>query len=129
MAAVTMKKTTKKNAAKKYTEKKLTPVRKIELFLSALEDVISKEMETSPNRFHEIVLNDSGYAFNFAVHIVEKMKEAKVLVINQTLVEVAIKLGIPVEVNALYDYLEFPRPIAKPKSKPPELERNSFRGC
>lgn len=107
----------------------LSPQGKALRFRLALEEVILREMRESPHRFHKIVLNDASYPEKFSKHIMEKLQEGKILVMNETVMNAAKSIDIASGIDDLYRYFDFdpPKPIQKPEE--PQEAPPRFRGC
>lgn len=120
----------------KKKEVTLTRFQKVKLFRKELERVIKTDMKRSPEMFHGSIRSaPAKYAREFSQHMMEKLQQGRVLVLNETVARAAADAGIGYGIDELYRYFDFdpPKPIrrAKKVEEPVVVERaeSSFRGC
>lgn len=127
----TMQTATKEKTGKKQIPAPLTKREKIKLFKEALENAIEMQMNKDPLLFHGSVHANKKYPSEFAKHMMEKLQEGRVLVLNETVVAAAKMAGIDYGIDALYKYFDFDPPKAEevPEEAPVMVVERSFRGC
>lgn len=121
----------KKKTKKQTKEVPLSRGEKIKLLRKELENVIKSDMQMNPALFHGSILSaPSKYAKEFSQHMIDKLREGRVLVLNETVVRAAAKVGIGYGIDELYRYLDFDPPMVRKDEPEPVVPLESrFRGC
>ncbi len=105
-----------------------------ERFRSALRLSIKDQMEKNPERFAKFVLDDKEYPTKFAEHLMAKVADGQVVVINETVAAAMMRLEKPASFEAVYQFLGVPIPVAPEEVSEDEQEEDeqplhSFKGC
>lgn len=122
---------------------KMSLDRRHQAFKAALADTLVKQMKKNPERYHKVVHQTPDYPKTFANHLMEKLENAQVIVLNETVADAMATLGIkgidnlykslklsPPEADEEVPEVEVKKENAKPKPAPHRTEeQHFFRGC